>query len=93
MGKTNVWFRLGVSVDLTQDEILNLLNGDTDIIKKMFLDGRVIIRGDSYIPDCIVDDLCGKLKIDADYGDVDLDTGSIDGYTINIVDNGVDEEQ
>jgi hypothetical protein len=50
-------FRLGSEVDLTEEEILQVLNGDSEPIRKALKEGKVSHEGvDSYIPGPWIED-------------------------------------
>jgi len=46
-----IWMRLGVSLDLTDDEVLGLKKTPGEVIARALKDGRVTTDGDSYFPD------------------------------------------
>lgn len=58
--RNKVWARIGVYLSVTPEEMETLIRGNCDenreIMARLFLDGRVALEGDSYIPAVSIDD-------------------------------------
>ena len=56
----NVWMRLGIMLNLTEEEVALVLGDDEDVseltIRKVIEERRFISDGDSYIPANIIED-------------------------------------
>jgi hypothetical protein len=51
---------------------------------RIFVEGRALINGDSYIPDSIMERYNETHGTNYDYGDVDLDTEELSGKTVRL---------
>lgn len=84
----HIWARIGMTLSITPDEMELLVSGnDRDkqkCLSRIFVEGRALINGDSYIPDSIMERYNETHGTNYDYGDVDLDTEELSGKTVRL---------
>ncbi|MBN3025017.1 hypothetical protein JXX19_01110 [Ruthenibacterium lactatiformans] len=76
--RNKVWARIGVYLSVTPVEMETLIRGNCDenreIMARLFLDGRVALEGDSYIPAVSIDDYNKAYGTAYESDDYDLNT-------------------
>lgn len=78
--KVKVFARVGVTLELTKEEITEFLTGydamsaqeSSAILRDAFIDGRVTIGGDTYIPCPSIDDVNEELGTDYEPGEYEF---------------------
>lgn len=77
--KINVWFRLGVSVDMTKDELDKLVkDNDQTRIRQLIKERKFSIHGDTYIPEPILMDINNYNSTDYETDEIDIDTDNLE---------------
>lgn len=83
-----IWARIGMTLSLMPDEMELLVSGnDLDkqiCLSRIFMEGRAVVDGDSYIPDSVMDKYNETYGTNYDCGDVDLDTEELSGKTVRL---------
>lgn len=83
-----IWVRIGMTLSLMPDEMEMLVSGnDLDkqiCLSRIFMEGRAVVDGDSYIPDSVMDKYNETYGTNYDCGDVDLDTEELSGKTARL---------
>ena len=83
-----IWARIGMTLSLMPDEMELLVSGnDLDkqiCLSRIFMEGRAVVGGDSYIPDSVMDKYNETYGTNYDCGDVDLDTEELSGKTVRL---------
>ena len=51
-----IWVRLGATVAVTENEAQQIFCGDTAVLTQKINAGEYILDGDSYIPECIIEE-------------------------------------
>ena len=81
-----IWARIGMTLSLMPDEMELLVSGnDLDkqiCLSRIFMEGRAVVDGDSYIPDSVMEKYNKTYGTNYDCGDVDLDTEELSGKTV-----------
>lgn len=67
-----VWLRLGVTVQGCREEIEEILEGDTETLRKLLVAGRYEIGGETYIPGTSIEEYNAKHRTNFDAKDIDF---------------------
>ena len=67
-----VWLRLGVTVQGCREEIEEILEGDTETLRKLLVAGRYEIGGETYIPGTSIEEYNAKHQTNFDAKDIDF---------------------
>jgi len=77
--RKSIWLRLGVSVDITDEDVENILfsNGASmeRIIRMAIKEGHCHLDGDTYIPECVVEEYNKKYGTEYEIGEYGCDLG------------------
>lgn len=78
-----VWCRIGFTLSVTPEEMDQIVDGGKGlqeaVLAKVFASRRAVLSGDSYIPDCIIQQCNEEYGTHYPNRDVELETGKLDG--------------